>query len=148
LFRTNFRERYSYVNSFGCLPLNKHLQPEKGGIHRHVLGFCKCSLFKSDVNKPYISLRVKVSATVNNCGLRIWSLSVFDFISTEHLTITTHSDHFNYTDQGLPRLLARYFALHSFCLFWTSSVWRLLSSTSSALLLAQSQSQSHSYCDV
>jgi hypothetical protein len=37
--------------------------------------------------------RVRVSATVNNCGLRIWSLNLLDFLFTELLTIITRSDH-------------------------------------------------------
>jgi hypothetical protein len=48
----------------------------------------------------------RVSTTVNNCGLQIWSLSLLDILFTELLTIITHSDHFNYTEEGLPRLLA------------------------------------------
>jgi hypothetical protein len=61
----------------------------------------------SPYRSSIILSRVRVSATVNNCGLRTLSLSLLDFLFTELLTIITHSDPFNYREQGLPHLLAR-----------------------------------------
>jgi hypothetical protein len=77
-------------------------------------------LFRDGHFTNHIVSHVRVSATVNDCGLQIWSLNLLYFLFTELLTIISHSDNFNYTDQRLPCLLAHYFALLSaldlFCL--------------------------------